>query len=109
MVKQAGVHARKRPGKSKGAAVSQLPQTGFSFTVTTTAPQGDGEAGGDEKLDFDWSLLREWAGANLDSTSQARMLFESEKKDRMGVDEAVSKFIMIKRLLEDELKRRGMR
>lgn len=109
MVKQAGVHAKKRAGKSRGAAVSQPATTGLSFTVTTTPPQRGGEAGEDEKLDFDWSLLREWAGANLDSTSQARMLFESEKKDRMGVDEAMSKFIMIKRLLEDELKRRGMR
>lgn len=52
--------------------------------------------------------MREWAGATLDSTSQARMLFESEKKDRMDIDEAVSKFIVIKRLLEDELKRRGL-
>jgi len=53
--------------------------------------------------------LREWAGANLDSTIQARMLFESEKKNLMSFDEAVSKFVMIKRLVEDELKRRAMR
>jgi hypothetical protein len=33
------------------------------------------------------------------------MLFEAEKKDRMTLDEAVSKFVVIRRLLEDELKR----
>lgn len=60
----------------------------------------------EDKLAYDWSLLREWA-ATLPVTSQARMLFEAEKKDRMSVEEATSKFVVIWRLLEDELKRRG--
>lgn len=95
---------KKRAGKSEGSP--RAPTTGFSFTVTTSAAH---EAGAEDKFDFDWNVLREWARANLDSTSQARMLLESEKKNWMGVDEATSKFIMIKRLLEDELKRRAMR
>jgi hypothetical protein len=97
--------AKKRAGKSGGSRGAPST-TGFSFTVTTSAGQESGE---EDKLDFDWNVVREWARAELDSTSQARMLFESEKKDQMGLDEAVPKFIMIKRLLEDELKRRAMR
>jgi hypothetical protein len=81
--------------------------TRFSFTVgTSTGPQTQAASEKEEdKLAFDWSLLKEWAEANLSATSQARMLFESEKKDRMSVEEATSKFVVIKRLLDDELKR----
>jgi hypothetical protein len=96
--------AKNRAGKS-GSSRGAPSTTGFSFTVTTSAAHEAEE----DKLDFDWNVLREWARAELDSTSQARMLFESEKKNQMGLDEAVPKFIMIKRLLEDELKRRAIR
>lgn len=34
------------------------------------------------------------------------MLFEAEKNNSMSVAEAASKFVVIRRLLEDELKRR---
>ena len=74
---------------------------GFSFTITTASETGRGE------LVYDWDLLREWAETTLSVTSQARMLFESEK-DCMTVSEAVSKFVVIRRLLDDELKQRGL-
>ena len=99
--------SRTRKGSGKPKSPRLAPSTtGYSFTVTTSASHKVTE---DDTLDFDWNLVREWARANLDSTSQARMLFESEKKDKMVLGEAVPKFIMIKRLLEDELKRRYRR
>jgi hypothetical protein len=99
--------SRTRRGLGKPKSPRLAPSTtGFSFTVTTSASHKVTE---DDTLDFDWNLVREWARANLDSTSQARMLFESERKDQMPLGEATPKFIMIKRLLEDELKRRYRR
>jgi hypothetical protein len=95
---------KKRAGKSGGSRGTPST-TGYSFTVTTSAAHEAEE----DKADFDWDVLRKWASTELDSTSQARMLFESEKKNQMRLDEAAPKFIMIKRLLEDELKRRAIR
>lgn len=96
---------KKAAEKMYGGAAQQ--STTFSFTVgTPTGPQSETVSKKwEDTLAFDWSLLKQWAEANLSATSQARMLFESEKKDRMSVDEATSKFVVIKRLLDDELKR----
>ena len=104
---------RTRRGRLKKKATQKVyggaqQSTTFSFTVSTpTGPQSEtADKKWEDTLAFDWSLLKQWAEANLSATSQARMLFESEKKDRMSVEEATSKFVVIKRLLDDELKRR---
>lgn len=97
---------RKKKATQKVDGGAQQSTT-FSFTVDTpTGPQSEtASKKWEDTLAFDWSLLKQWAEANLSATSQARMLFESEKKDRMSVEEATSKFVVIKRLLDDELKR----
>lgn len=87
-------------------APAQQPTT-FSFTVSTSQSGAGAGEKEEDKLAYDWSFLREWA-ATQPVTSQARMLFEAEKKDRMSVEEATSKFVVIRRLLDDELKRRGI-
>lgn len=100
---------KKKTAQKVNGAGNQRSTT-FAFTVSTsTGPQSEAASEKEEdKLAFDWNLLKQWAEANLSATSQARMLFESEKKDRMSVEEATSKFVVIWRLLEDELKRRGL-
>ena len=92
-------------GKKRSQAGEGQSQTSFSFTVTTgAAPTGKSE---EDELGFDWRLLKGWASGpdGLSVRSQARMLFEAEKKDYMTVEEAISKFVVIRRLLDDELKR----
>ena len=101
-------------GITKGALVSvpealvkrvekSQPTMGFSFTLTTRETRETSKA----ELVYDWDVLREWAEKTLSVTSQARMLFEAEK-DFMSVSEAVSKFVVIRRLLDDELRQRGL-
>ena len=102
--------SKKRARKPKGALEGQATAFSFTVNISPTTPQSGAPSGKEEdKLIYDWSVLRKWANEEKDlpATSQARVLFDAEKKDRMTVEEATAKFVVIFRVLDDELKRRG--